>query len=268
MKILAVEPEPFHVFPYHVSSGLHPLIAVLPFYRAVVEGLPDGLDAIIAAGDLQGIEQTADGSRSSKLLGEVLASEIEVLRVRGLLPSKDRTAVVLTGDLQPRADEGDVRSVWFALADTCRWIAGVAGNQDTFGIRNSGKDTLFTTDRSELCFLDESTATLDGLKIGGISGTVGTRDGPWIRTESEFAAVISRLANQDLDLLISHDGPNVAGTALTGWPSIRQALESAQPTILVRGHDFWVSPLAMLNNGTQVLNVDERVIVMCRKTGN
>jgi 3',5'-cyclic-AMP phosphodiesterase len=268
MKILAVEPEPFHVFPYHVSSGLHPLIALLPFYRAIVDGLPEGLDVIIATGDLQGTEQTSDSSRSSRLLGEVLASEIKVLRTRGLLPSADRTAAVLAGDFQPRADEGDIRAVWFALADVCRWVAGVAGNHDTFGSDGSAWNVLFATDRSELHFFDENTTTLDGLKIGGISGIVGTQIGRWIRTESEFAAAISRLANRGLDLLISHDGPNVAGTALTGWPSIRQALESAQPTILVRGHDFWASPLAILNNGTQILNVDERVVVMCRGAGN
>jgi 3',5'-cyclic-AMP phosphodiesterase len=127
MKILAVEPEPFHVVRYLVSAGPHPLSSDLPFYRAVVEGLPEGLDAIIATGDLQGTEKTTDGSRSQKLLGDVLASEIAVLRKRGSLPAKNSTAAVLTGDFQPRADEGDVRAVWFALGDACRWIAGVAG---------------------------------------------------------------------------------------------------------------------------------------------
>jgi hypothetical protein len=45
---------------------------------------------------------------------------------------------------------------------------------------------------------------------------------------------------------------------------VRHALEAAPPTLLVRGHDHWPVPLATLANGTQVLNVEGRVVVMTR----
>jgi hypothetical protein len=180
------------------------------------------------------------------------------------LPPKEKTAVLLVGDLGPDADEGDVRSVWFALADACRWVAGVAGNHDAFGQCTSVGDARIALGRPELHLLDESLVKLDGLTIGGLSGIISNSDGAWIRSESDFVAAMARLAQQGPDLLISHDGPNVAGTALSGWPSVRRALEAAPPTLLIRGHDAWRTPLATLANGTQILNVEGRVVVLVR----
>ncbi len=184
--------------------------------------------------------------------------------MRGELPPREKTAVIVAGDLQPRADEADVRAVWFALGDVCRWVAGVAGNHDAFGDAKSAGEARLALDRSDLHFLDETIVSIDGLSIGGISGAVGRPGDLWARTEKEFAAALARLANRGLDLLISHDGPNVAGTTLAGWPSVRLALESAPRTLVIRGHDPWPTPLAMLGNGTQVLNVEGCVFVLSR----
>ena len=69
------------------------------------------------------------------------------------------------------------------------------------------------------------------------------------------------------DLLILHDGPNVAGTHMPGWPSVRRILEAAPPALVIRGHDHWDDPVATLINGTQVLNVEGRVVVLQRQGG-
>ena len=69
------------------------------------------------------------------------------------------------------------------------------------------------------------------------------------------------------DLLVLHDGPNVAGTDLPGWPSIRHVIEAARRMLVIRGHDHWANPLAVLANGTQVLNVEGRVVVL-QRTGS
>jgi hypothetical protein len=79
--------------------------------------------------------------------------------------------------------------------------------------------------------------------------------------------VTSQLAAAGLDILVSHDGPNVEGTDLPGWPSVRRTLESSPATLVIRGHDHWPTPLATLANGTQVLNVEGRVCVLTRPSG-
>src|SRR5215208_4790114 len=115
MRIVRFEPEPFHTLRYSLGTSASSLTALLPFHRAIVEGLPETLDGIIATADLQGIVE------SGNVLGEALASELEVLRDRGELGAKDSTAALLAGDFHVHADEGDVRSVWFAMGRACRW---------------------------------------------------------------------------------------------------------------------------------------------------
>jgi hypothetical protein len=45
---------------------------------------------------------------------------------------------------------------------------------------------------------------------------------------------------------------------------LRQVLESLPPALVVCGHDHWDSPLTTLDNGSQVLNVAGRVVVLRR----
>ncbi len=262
MRIATVDSKPFHTVRFKLSEH-GASSALLPFHRADVHGLPAGLDAIIATSDLQGFDQIDESTRSLPL-GDAFAGYLRSLRTSGALPAKERTGIVLAGDLYPLADAGDVCSVWRALAHEARWVVGVAGNHDMFGSATSAADVSMALGQPNAHFVDEGVITLDGLTIAGISGAVGKSDDPWTRTETEFAAAISRLANRNVDILISHDGPNVASTMLAGWPMARVALEAAPPTLLIRGHDAWATPLAELSNGTQVLNVEGRVMVLCR----
>jgi Icc protein len=256
MRISAIEATPFKVLPFSVSSSANSARGDLPFFRAVVDELPDSLDAVIATGDLQGF--AGEGARLMEL-GEATALEIARMQRDGQLPAPGRTGVVLTGDLHAGADEADVLPVWRAFGAISRWVAGVAGNHDHLG-PSPPRDF-----NSHL--VDGSTVTVDGIRVGGICGIVSSKDGLWHRNERDYTTVLSSLMEEHCDLVVLHDGPNVAGTGFPGWPSIRQVLESATPVLLIRGHDHWLNPVAELANGTQVVNVEGRVVVLLRLSG-
>lgn len=111
-------------------------------------------------------------------------------------------------------------------------------------------------------FLDANTIEVDGLCLAGLSGVVGRNPGkPWRRPEALLAREARRLADGMPDLLVMHDGP-CGSEDQPGWPAVTAELERAAPTLVVRGHEHWDRPLATLANGTQVLNVDSRVVVL------
>jgi hypothetical protein len=62
-----------------------------------------------------------------------------------------------------------------------------------------------------------------------------------------------------------HEGPDFPPQCLRGSPAIREAMEKARPTLVIRGHAYWELPLVALANGTQVLNVDARVVLIVRQ---
>jgi Icc protein len=265
MRILRLDGEPFHTLSFSLGpSGTGPR-GFLPFHRATVYGLPEALDAIIATSDLQGIVYSNTGG-SPWLLGEAVALELDVLRAGGEVGPKDRTAAFLAGDLHAQADEADVREVWLAMSRECRWVAGVAGNHDLFGPSGtSSQEARAALGRSNMHFLNGDTVRLDGLYIGGLSGIVSRKKEGWNRQEDEYVSAIARMAEENLDVLLCHDGPNVSGTKLAGWPSVRCALEASTATLIIRGHDAWNIPLATLANDAQVLNVEGRVVLLGRE---
>jgi Icc-related predicted phosphoesterase len=269
MRIVSIEESPFHLLPYRNVSGDRRIVrATLPFLRAKVDALPNGLDAIMATADLQGREFPTNQSANGRLLGEHLAEHCELLAETGVFPTLDKVGVILSGDLyarellDKRGGSGDIRQVWAAFAQRFRWVAGVAGNHDFFGKSPSVPDFKAFLRQPKTHFLDGHVVELDGLKIGGLSGVVGDSTRKLFRREENaFASEIKRLVGAPLDLLVMHDGPD-AGDTKRGWPSMREALERSRPILVIRGHAHWESPLATLQNGTQVLNVDSRVVVI------
>lgn len=107
----------------------------------------------------------------------MLADGLEVLSELGEVPPLDRVGVILAGDLfarpglDRRGGSGDVRAVWLALARRCRWVAGVAGNHDLFGPKPSVPDFQVFCQSPGVHFLDGDVAELEGLRIGGLSGS-------------------------------------------------------------------------------------------------
>jgi len=269
MRIVSIEESPFHLLPYRNVSGDRRIVrATLPFLRAKVDALPNGLDAIMATADLQGREFPTNESANGRLLGKHLAEHCALLAGTGMLPPLDRIGVILAGDLytrellDKRGGSGDVRQVWAAFVQRFRWVTGVAGNHDFFGKTPSVPDFKAFLRQPKTHFLDGHVVELDGLKIGGLSGVVGDSARKLFRREEKvFASEIRRLIGAPLDLLVMHDGPD-AGETKRGWPSIREALEQSRPTLVIRGHAHWECPLAVLSNGTQILNADSRVVIL------
>lgn len=269
MRIVSIEESPFHLLPYRNVSGDRKIVrATLAFLRAKVDMLPTGLDAILAAADLQGREFPTNQSANGRLLGEHLAEHCALLAETGVFPALDKVGVILAGDLyarellDKRGGSGDVRQVWAAFAQRFRWVAGVAGNHDVFGKSPSVPDFKAFLRQPKTYFLDGNTVELDSLKIGGLSGVVGDSARKLFRREEKvFADEIKRLAGTSPDLLVMHDGPD-GGDTMRGWSSIREALAQTRPTLVIRGHAHWLSPLATLQNGTQILNVDSRVVML------
>jgi hypothetical protein len=66
------------------------------------------------------------------------------------------------------------------------------------------------------------------------------------------------------DLLIIHESPVLPEIHGRGSLVIRQLLETNSCPLTVSGHSHWQDALAELPNGTQVLNVDSRVVILVR----
>jgi hypothetical protein len=66
--------------------------------------------------------------------------------------------------------------------------------------------------------------------------------------------------------VVLHNGPDVPGQD-PGVAFIREVLLAFPPTLVVCGHCHWRQPLQELANGTQVLNVDGRAVLLRRRDG-
>jgi 3',5'-cyclic-AMP phosphodiesterase len=238
----------------NASSGGGTTTERLPIVRAYVDELPGELDALVACGDLQGIVRGYEGG--AELLGIAVADQLEALAYDGIVPSLARTGVVLAGDLYsvPEANKrggyGDVEPVWSAFAARCAWVAGVAGNHDD----------VSNVDGANVHLLDGDRVLLDGLRIGGVGGVIGSSSKPGRRNQTEQLALIDRAIGNGVDLLVLHEGPHGDG-GQRGNPELRRSIDARHVALVIFGHDHWREPLAQRDRG-QLLNVDARVVVM------
>lgn len=275
MEIISIDESPFYELECEiVTLRREREISHVPCFHAQVDGLPEGMDALIATSDLQGLEPLHKASGEPRLLGQVLADELEVLSELGEVPPLDRVGVILAGDLfarpglDRRGGSGDVRPVWLALARRCRWVAGVAGNHDLFGPKPSVPDFQDFSRSPGVYFLDGDLVALDGLRIGGLSGVVGRPIRPWRRSEQAFLHATELLLRDAPDLLVMHDGPDVPALGLRGLAGVRTLLEThGGKLLLIRGHAHWETALVHVARNVQVLNVDSRIVVLIRRQG-
>lgn len=263
LKIESVEPESSLGIPCQMASAAGGVSRLtLWLQRGRVSGLPDGLDALLITSDLQGI---GEGGR---LLGEVLADEYLLWAGEGKVPRAERVGVLLAGDLfsVPRANvrgaSGDVRAVWRAFAQRYRWVAGVAGNHDTFGTPAEESDLRRTRG---LHMLDGRQVDLNGMVIGGVGGIIGKPNKLNRKIETDYRNAVQK-AGKGADILVLHEPPAGVVAGQMGRVEIRDAVESAAPRIVVCGHTRWDVPFATRPDGIQLLNVDGRAILLERAT--
>jgi Icc-related predicted phosphoesterase len=261
MRILAASDNPTHTIPFRNArpGGGGSEVVDLPLLEVVVDGLPDGLDVLLAVADLQGREMLP----GRRLLGEVVAEVGTELADAGKLPPPERIGVLLAGDFyaEPMADKrgvsGDVWPVWHAFAAQFHWVAGVPGNHD---VLEDSADKR----RGNLHLLDDDQVGLDGLNIAGLGGIIGNPNKPHRRADEEYCAAVQRLVAGQPHVLVLHESPDVREERLRGNRAVREALGEGADTLVVCGHCHWPRPLATLPGGTQVLNVDGRCVVLRR----
>ncbi len=247
------------------KRGSEPVKESLPILRAVVEGLPVGLDALLVTGDLQGAGMENDDAR--RLLGVTLADRCATLSQEGKLPAVDCTGVILAGDLyssleaKKRGESGDVREVWRAFRDKgFRWVAGVAGNHDRFG---TVQEQAAFAGEEGISLLDCAVQDLDRLPIGGIGGAIGPRGKEGCVERNDYLEYLHLLLDEDPpQLLVLHDSPQ-GDADQPGKPEISELLAGLNmPLLVVSGHIGWERPLHELGNGVQILNVEKRAVVL------
>jgi hypothetical protein len=263
MRIVSLSDEVVHQIQYVLcASGGHPTTVTLDVTTGSGTGLPDDLDALLITSDLQGREAHSP-TWPPRLLGEVLADDLTPLSELGVVPPPARLGVMLAGDFwadpasQSRGGLGDVTEVWRAFRRAARWAAGVAGNHDKFQADYPLKD------RQGCYLLDGRCVSLDGLAVGGIGGIVGNSARPNRRSQQDYLDLLEEVLRQSPAVVVLHNGPDVPGAG-EGLALIREVLLAFPPTLVVCGHCHWRRPLQELANGTQVLNVDGRAVLLRR----
>lgn len=265
MRILTLEHTPIHdVRHQSAKSGGGTEILPLPIVRGTADGLPDDVDALVFASDLQGVAPSSAHGGRTALLGVALCEALHDLAERGEIPPLQHSGVVLAGDLfsAPGADKrganGDVTEVWQAFAAAAAFVVGVQGNHDLY---NSDMGRLLEAGRTFL--LDGSVVDVGGLSVGGVGLIAGAKIKPGRRSEAEqvrrIAAVSARAR-----LVVVHEGPPGSDRHQPGQQFVDDALDDDFAGLLVCGHTHWRAPLAQRARH-QVLNVDTRCVVLIRR---
>lgn len=262
MRLVGTRPKRLATVPYRAAGpGGIPQNLQLGVERLPVDTLPAGCDALLAAGDLQGVTPSPLGG-DPELLGVALADYLGVWAESGLLPPADRVGVLLTGDLYsaPAADRrgasGPVLDVWLAFAAAgCPMVFGVAGNHDEVTaaqVAELGPD---------VALLDGDRRGFGGRTVAGISGIVGAPERALRRTEKDLLALVGKLTMPPPDVLLLHEGPTGDRAGQRGRATIRSTLERRPPALTFCGHVHWDEPVATLGDG-HIVNVDARAVVL------
>lgn len=257
LRIASIDELPLAEIHYlNAAPGGGTGVERLPITVARTARLGEELDAIVICSDLQGIVRGRDDA--AELLGVHVVDVLEELAFDGKLPPIARMGAILAGDLYavPEANKrggyGDVTDVWAAFASRFAWVAGVAGNHDDVSSVPEIGDNVF--------LLDGEVAVVDGIRIGGVAGIIGTKQKPGRRPEDVQLGYLERVSESEPDIVVLHEGPCGDDRQL-GNPTIRAVLEDHEVMLTVCGHCHWDQPLAEHASG-QILNVDARVIVL------
>lgn len=270
MRITSIGEQPFVEFPYF-NAGRRPNDFTrerLPVYKAIVDELPESIDAIVATADLQGLDiDPCDGNTGLPLLGITMPAKLETV-LDNLNVSRSRTAALLAGDfytypdLHGRGGTGDVTKVWDAFARSYKWVVGVAGNHDTFGDQPSHFPKMHS---DHVHLLNANRIDMAGLSVAGISGVIGNPRKNFRRAHFDFIETLDSILAEPTDITVMHIGPDFpALKGCKGVLEIREVIEKRKPSLVVRGHCHWPQPLVELTTGTQILNVEATVVILVR----
>lgn len=276
-RLLSIDKDPLHVVPYrYPASGGGVTVGQFPIYGALAHGLQADIDGLLVTSDLQGMELSVGRNGSARvrseparLIGHAIAEDVFLMSGSETVPAAERIGVVLAGDLHVSADlkkrggKGDVRDVWLTFRSYFRWVAGVAGNHDRFG---NGRDDLneFAA-LDHIHYLDGDTVTIDSMAIGGVGGIIGNPRKLFRREEDVYLDLVGSVVRQNPALTVLHESPAIDEVPYPGSSALRHCLQDLSPVFVVSGHCHWDFPgFRELENGTQVLNVEGRAVLLRR----
>lgn len=270
MKISSIIEKPLECFPFWIvpkggerdELGRRKIEQVyIEIFKGYIEELPTDIDALLVTSDLQGI--VLDGEKEY-LLGEKL-SDFLALLIDVDLPQLNRAKikVMLCGDLfailNKRGGLGDVKNVWWAFKENFGTVVGVAGNHDSFGTAEEfGK---FKREQG-INFIEKEIKKIESIEVGGISGIIGQIDKPNRVEEGEYLTILKKLLLKQPNIILLHQSPDFPPKSFEGEPKIREVIENSPPNLIFCGHSHWSEALVELKNGSQVMNVDNRVVIL------
>jgi len=229
MKFIEIPKNPFYEMRYRTSGrGGKVREVTLPFYRAIVDELPKGIDSFVITGDLQGREENATTNR---LIGEAVAEELQLLSDLGEIRPID--FIVLAGDLYDYPElhklggTDDVTEVWNAFAKENSFVVGVLGNHDIVQKSKLAPNTIV---------LDGDSINCMGVRIGGVSGIVGHGNKNQRKSEQKFISALTKVTRRKNDLILLHQGPHDSKNQQQGTPKITEHLLSNGTSIVAFGH--------------------------------
>lgn len=232
LRITHVEQTPFYTLAHRTSGPKGaPLRNHLPFHRAYATGLPDEVEALVFASDLQGREDGGD----NRLMGVPVAESVADLAERGVIPQPQ--AVFLCGDLydypdcHKRGGTGPVDEVFHGFSMIVPQVVGVLGNHDELSDPRQLPRNVQV--------LDGQVKMAGGLRVGGVSGIVGNPRRHQRRDDEGFLAVMERVTAKKPHLLLLHQGPEDTQRHRRGDPGVALSLATGFAGLTVFGHTHW-----------------------------
>ncbi|KOP78573.1 hypothetical protein AMS59_12105 [Lysinibacillus sp. FJAT-14745] len=272
LKIVDIAKEPLEKIPYITAASKGEGISYewLPIYWGEMLELPEELDALIIASDLQGIaghnQETIE--EAPKLLGEELAEVLSILFQIHLSDlDQAKVMVCLCGDLYTdltkRGASGNPLPVWRAFQSQFGFVTGIAGNHDL--LTNKEQAELESTSGIHY-FSEGGTIMYANLAVAGLGGIIGRADKPNRMGEADYLAKLRDIIRQVPDILLLHESPKISAQGLPGNPHIWKELQNAAELLVCCGHVHWDTPLVETNDGLQILNADGRAFIFTATT--
>jgi hypothetical protein len=88
------------------------------------------------------------------------------------------------------------------------------------------------------------------------------------RTRKAYKRALQEVLRARPKILVLHEGPCLKEIGLLGNRFIRNLLctEQFEDLLVICGHQHWETPLASLQSGIQILNVDSRTVLLYPKS--
>jgi 3',5'-cyclic-AMP phosphodiesterase len=137
---------------------------------------------------------------------------------------------------------------------------GIAGNHDSFGTEEEFNDFV---KGQGINYLNENIINLEQHKWSGINGIIGRPDKANRINENDYYRYLKKNLNKQPDVILLHQVPSFPEFYLKGNDIIRGIINNSFPAIYICGHVEWKDKFFIeMSNGSQVLNVDNRVIIL------